>query len=494
MNDQTLGILGGVSIALLVGTYFVSTAEKTVELPFESGQRLLEQGVDVDKIVRIELEKGEAKLTLQRENGQFRIAQKSEYPARQITVDQLIRSVDEIVCASRVTEDEDAYDELQGELEVDGTTYPADISGSNPICTQIRFLNAEGNEMAKVWVTDAVEIEGEANPVQYCRVEGDKNVYRLDDADRRRRFAAQLDPMRYIDGVVLRTRSTEIASIDVMPREGGPYSMRFDVPEGKSPKPVLVDVPEGYRQLTPEVRTAMGATNSLRFEDVKPASDLGADFEFKFSHNVRFLDDRLTRVEIGLDAQGRYWARTSAEFVGTLPTQPSQGAPQAELDAYRQTFEEVRRLRSDAMQYTNTHRGWAYQLVEIVGLRATQPAAALTEEGGPLPSEITASHILIKWKPEGGGPENVQRTKDEARVLAERLLVQILEEPSLFEELAREHSDDSSAPQGGSLGDPFPYEKMVKQFSEAAFNLEVGKITEEIVESGYGFHIIRRDS
>ena len=58
-----------------------------------------------------------------------------------------------------------------------------------------------------------------------------------------------------------------------------------------------------------------------------------------------------------------------------------------------------------------------------------------------------------------------------------------------FEELARTHSQCPSSQQGGDLGF-FPREQMVPAFSEAAFAMEPGEISEP-VRTQFGYHIIQ---
>ena len=60
-----------------------------------------------------------------------------------------------------------------------------------------------------------------------------------------------------------------------------------------------------------------------------------------------------------------------------------------------------------------------------------------------------------------------------------------------FGKLARELSNDTgSAKRDGNLGF-FGRGKMVKEFEAAAFNLQVGQISEPI-KTQYGYHIIKR--
>jgi peptidyl-prolyl cis-trans isomerase D len=94
-----------------------------------------------------------------------------------------------------------------------------------------------------------------------------------------------------------------------------------------------------------------------------------------------------------------------------------------------------------------------------------------------------ASHILIT--PDGGD-------KAAARKKADSVLASLKANPGDFGKLAREHSKDpGSAAQGGDLGF-FGRGMMVKPFEDAVFALKAGDTT-EIVETEFGFHIIRLD-
>lgn len=105
------------------------------------------------------------------------------------------------------------------------------------------------------------------------------------------------------------------------------------------------------------------------------------------------------------------------------------------------------------------------------------------------PKEIQAAHILIMYEGAARAPEDLRRSKEKARQIAEELL-QRVKAGEDFQELAREYSDGPSSVNGGVLN-PFGRGKMMPAFEEAAFALDKGEVS-GIVETDYGFHTIKR--
>jgi len=98
-----------------------------------------------------------------------------------------------------------------------------------------------------------------------------------------------------------------------------------------------------------------------------------------------------------------------------------------------------------------------------------------------VPARTRASHILVGLK--GRSPE-------QAKALAQDIHARV-QAGEDFATLAEQHSEDEgSAKRGGDLGF-FTRGKMVKPFEDAVFALtEVGD-TSDVVESQFGFHIIK---
>jgi peptidyl-prolyl cis-trans isomerase D len=87
---------------------------------------------------------------------------------------------------------------------------------------------------------------------------------------------------------------------------------------------------------------------------------------------------------------------------------------------------------------------------------------------------------------------NLKR-RDEVRAKAEALLAEVRKAPASFAELAQKNSEDpGSAANGGALP-PFGRGEMVKPFEDAAYKLRKGELAPNLIETEFGFHILRLD-
>jgi peptidyl-prolyl cis-trans isomerase D len=96
---------------------------------------------------------------------------------------------------------------------------------------------------------------------------------------------------------------------------------------------------------------------------------------------------------------------------------------------------------------------------------------------------IRARHILIKTP-----PDDTEKDIEEARKKIAALETKVKAGED-FAKLAMENSEDGSAAQGGDLGF-FSRDKMVPEFSEAAFSLKPGEVSAP-VRTQFGWHLIK---
>ena len=104
--------------------------------------------------------------------------------------------------------------------------------------------------------------------------------------------------------------------------------------------------------------------------------------------------------------------------------------------------------------------------------------------------EVSASHILISNYDENN-KEVSDEQKEKNKELAEKILKKALVGDD-FSNLALEYSDDNyTASKGGELG-YFNEGDMEDSFEKAVFSIDEGEIYPQVVETSYGYHIIKK--
>ena len=98
--------------------------------------------------------------------------------------------------------------------------------------------------------------------------------------------------------------------------------------------------------------------------------------------------------------------------------------------------------------------------------------------------EVKASHILLKVE-KTADDKTVKEIEKKAREIAKKAKAKDAD----FAALAKEFSEGPSAPKGGDLGF-FPRKRMVPPFSEAAFKLKQGEVSDP-VRTTFGWHVIK---
>jgi peptidyl-prolyl cis-trans isomerase D len=99
------------------------------------------------------------------------------------------------------------------------------------------------------------------------------------------------------------------------------------------------------------------------------------------------------------------------------------------------------------------------------------------------PKTVEARHILIKLN-QDASPEEVAKAKERIEAVLQKA-----KDGQDFAELAKENSEDSSKDKGGYLG-TFKRDAMVKPFSEKAFSMKAGELSDP-VRTRFGWHIIK---
>ncbi|RZS99790.1 peptidylprolyl isomerase [Aquimarina brevivitae] len=105
-----------------------------------------------------------------------------------------------------------------------------------------------------------------------------------------------------------------------------------------------------------------------------------------------------------------------------------------------------------------------------------------------MPDSVKTSHILVSWQGLSTAGDT-QRTKEEAKKLADSILTVVKTNGDKFDELAAEYSaDTSNKDKAGDLGFAIPG-MMVPPFNDFIFQNQTGDI--DVVETSFGYHVVR---
>lgn len=164
---------------------------------------------------------------------------------------------------------------------------------------------------------------------------------------------------------------------------------------------------------------------------------------------------------------------TANQFRASI--QPTEADLKAQFDADPEQYRmpEKRRVRFLALD-SNTLKGRMTATEQEVQARYEQSRQLFST-----PEQVRASHILLETE----GKDAAAVRKQAEMVLAK------VKGGADFAALAKQYSEDTSKDLGGDL-DYFGRGRMVKAFEDAAWALEPGQ-TSDLVETEYGFHIIK---
>jgi len=251
------------------------------------------------------------------------------------------------------------------------------------------------------------------------------------------------------------------------------------------PKPVPAQLPDVLARVNGQNITKTELDTLIKNMEMQAGRSVPAERRDEILRGA--LDQLVTRALLAQESKARNVTVTDAELDDLVKKIRGQFPDEAAFTkALADRGVDVKKLRDDARVDMGIQKMMEAEI-------ANQPAptdAQVREfyDKNPdkfqQPEAIRASHILIRA--EQGGDE---ATKKKAHAEAEAVLKKA-KAGADFGELAKQHSADGSAQQGGDLGF-FPKGQMVPAFDQAAFALKDGEIS-GIVTTQFGYHIIKR--
>src|SRR5216684_471313 len=189
------------------------------------------------------------------------------------------------------------------------------------------------------------------------------------------------------------------------------------------------------------------------------------NIKVKFEYAVVRKDDLLKQIQPNEAELKAFYERNKATYNNSIP--------------------EKRKVRYVVLDMAKIEAGTAVSREELQGYYDQH------KDDYRVPEQVSVSHILIKTPLPGPDGKVDPKGVEEARKKAEDVLKQ-LKAGGNFGELAKKYSEDpGSGKNGGSLGF-IGRGRTVPEFEKTAFSLAKGS-TSDLVQSSYGFHIIRVD-
>ena len=200
----------------------------------------------------------------------------------------------------------------------------------------------------------------------------------------------------------------------------------------------------------------------------------------------RTLDELLTYTVLSQEIRARKVTVTDAEVdshIQQLQTRfPTEDAFKKALDARGMTLEKLKEdtridISINKMVETEVASQQAPSSAQVREFYDKNPEKFKQDEA------VRASHILFRVD-EHADPAAKKKAMDEAQAVLKQARA-----GADFAELAKKHSADGSAQQGGDLNF-FTRGQMVPAFDQAAFAMKPGEIS-DIVTTQFGYHIIK---
>ncbi len=237
-----------------------------------------------------------------------------------------------------------------------------------------------------------------------------------------------------------------------------------------------------------EAKNTVGKTIQLEFREENPnpqddeqvawANEASKAFETSLSGGEDF--DTLAEAAKKESKENVIYETVELTDVSSLSSSLSEAIKDKEVGTVVGPFE-------NDEGYTIGAEGTAVQSKGMTVVQVTD--RKLDEETEDVPEEVSARHILVAYSGSERAGTEITRTKEEALVRIQEVQTKI-NEGGIFEDLAKEYTDDSSGKEnGGDLG-AFGRGAMTEDFETAAFALPVDGVS-EVVETEFGYHLIQ---
>ena len=373
MSNRNLSILGFAAAAMVALAVVVAGIGDKPYTKKDQTAYLI-QGLDPDQVARITIEKPGQELILNRRGANFVVANLDNYPAKTSEINKLITTCLDIQTA---------------ELYTDNPANHKDLSVTEPNANVlVKFYKAASADKTDLSLITGVIVgkqKQQGRGIGYVRRVDDNKVYVA---------AAQIpmikkQAMDYVAQGLTSVKREDINSITV----SCPNDTYLLLPGDDDKTVILENLAEGKKLNNVIANRVFTALANLSFEDVNAeSSKRGVLFDRRYL--CRLKDTTVYSIWLAKDA-GLWFAKCDAQFADQTPVTKTQG--EVESDEQLKIKEAKLIARDAAEEFSETHKGWVYQIPDYMAANLTRTSAELLESGQPVQTEVNE---LVNVAPE----------------------------------------------------------------------------------------------
>lgn len=347
MSNRKLAVLGIVAVFMVIWAVVQTRVSNRPNTETDRPVYLI-QGLDPADIDSIVLRTGEDAVTLKRQQGNFVVVNKDNYPAKASEINNLITKTLEIQTSQFVTDNAANHEDL-------GLT-------EEKANTVVKFFKPDSSLLTGVVAGKAKEL-GQGT---YIRLASSDKVYVAPSMPWLGGTA-----MSYIEQELVSVKREDIVSV-TLSSENGEYTLKT-TDDGKGV--ILENVPVGKKFKSTDGESVFTALTSLRFDDVMKKN---GDLAFDKQYICRLKDSTVYTLRLAKKNDKTY-AICEAEFTDKTPvTIGLKAEPEEELKK-----KEAKLLAQEsAIKFARKHQGWVYEIAEWKAKNLTKTLSDLIEDEG----------------------------------------------------------------------------------------------------------------
>ena len=335
MTNKKLIVLSAVAVIMIMLTVIQSYQShrpgrsKTMDIP-------LIQGLDTAAIDKISLGSPDNMITLKKEDKQFYLVDKDNYPASTQKINNLLTSSFEIHVSELVTDNPGNFKDLDITEETAKSIIKF-FDNEDKLITEI--LVGKRDEAAKGDYVRLISMDPDASQKAFLSL----NVPSLD-----------MDAIAYLDNQLFKTEKQAISKVTVSGPEG-----TYTISSGDDNKITLENIPKGKKVTGKVYEDVFTAATDLTFNDVVKDSDLAGKLDFNTTYTCFLKDSGVYTFRLA-EQDDKTYVKGTSDYTDKTPVRVKTGG--GESDEELKEKEAKLLVREASLNFNKEHNGWVYQI------------------------------------------------------------------------------------------------------------------------------------